>query len=280
MPKCLECKEDVIYRSEQEWYIRKMEDEEKLKQAFDNIISKLSGCKDAKKNNIKEKLYDSIKTKEMLISNESAFGTPIPVFYCAECSSEVMNDRVISILKNLFKTKGIESWYKETPEEILQGQVICDKCGCSFLFKGTTTLNEFFKLMCVPIQKNNKDIDANMNEINICIENEDYFIKKIKTLSFDDKSLFEMQNINKILLHPKIRIAENKIKLDEIAKDKEDKGAKKDKKDKKDKNKKEDTLNSKTDAVFDMQTVVKDYGTDVLRLWCVQKSLRRKSNFK
>lgn len=273
-PKCSECKDDVIYRSEQEWYIKKIDDEEKLKESFDNIISKLNNCKESKKSNIKDKLYDSIKTKEMIISNESAFGTPIPVFYCAQCSSEVMNDRVISILKNLFNTKGIESWYKETPEEILQGQVVCDKCGCSFLFKGTTTLNEFFKLMCVPILNKEDNTDLDINKINICIENEDYFIRKIKTLSFDDNSLFEMQNINKILLHPKIKIAQNKIKKDETIKEEEIQKGKKDRK--KDKNKykkKEDKIEeNKPDEIFDMSSVVKKYGTDVLRLWCVQKS--------
>ena len=271
MPKCTECKDDVIYRSEQEWYIKKTDDDEKLKKSFDDIISKLNHCKEQRKNIIKEKLYDSIKTKEMLISNESAFGTPIPVFYCAECSSEVMNDRVISILKKLFNTKGIECWYKETPEEILQGQVVCDKCGCSFLFKGTTTLNEFFKLLCVPIIKQSKNEDTNMNEINICIENEDNFIRKIRTLSFDDKSLEKIENINKILLHPKIKISETKIdKVNEENEVKEEKN----KKIKKNKKQKVEEIKEKNiqSEIFNMRSVVKKYGTDVLRLWCVQKS--------
>lgn len=280
MPKCGECKEDVIYRSEQEWYIKKIEDESKLKETFNTIISKLNDCKDSKKNNIKEQLYDSIKTKEMLISNESAFGTPIPVFYCAECSNEVMNEKVISILKELFKTKGIESWYKQTPEEILQGQVICEKCGCSFLFKGTTTLNEFFKLMCVPIIKENSKKDPNTNEINICIENEDYFIKKIKTLSFDNKSLLEMENINKILLHPKIKINSN-TNIVKNFNAKEDSNKKEDKKKEKDKKKKKDIINETSNDknnVFNIESVVKKYGTDVLRLWCVQKSGEKEAN--
>lgn len=271
MPKCANCKEDVIYRSEQEWYIRKTENEEKLKETFDNIILKLNNCKEQRKNIVKEKLYSSIETKEMLISNESAFGTPIPVFYCAECSSEVINDKVISILKNLFKTKGIESWYKQTPEEILQGQVVCDKCGCSFLFKGTTTLNEFFKLLCVPIIDKSVKCDVNTNENNVCIENEDDFIRKIRTLSFDDKSLKEIDNINKILLHPKIKISKTKLdKTNEESKVKEEK----DKKIKKDKNKKEEKIKESNiqNEIFDMKNIVTKYGTDVLRLWCVQKS--------
>ena len=199
MPKCLECGEDVVYRNELEWYIKKNENEEKLKSSFDNIVSKLNDCKETKKTYIKEKLYESIQNKEKIISNESAFGTPIPVFYCAECSSEVVNDKVISILKELFKTKGIESWYKETPEEILKGEVICEKCGCSFLFKGTTTLNEFFKLMCVPLIGDIAN-EQGVNKINICIENIDNFIRKIKTISYDDKSLEEIENIDKIFL--------------------------------------------------------------------------------
>ena len=216
MPKCKECNDDVIYRSEQEWYIKKTDNEDKLKDDFNYILSKLNNCRDVKKNNVKEKLYESIKEKEKLISNESAFGTPIPVFYCAECSNEIISDQVVSILKRLFSTKGIESWYKQTPEEILQGQVVCENCGCSFLFKGTTTLNEFFKYLCVPLVKENKEKTEGMEEFNICIENEEAFIRKIKTLSFDEYSLEELKKINRIMLHPKIKISNS------IIKDKED----------------------------------------------------------
>lgn len=276
MPKCQECGEDVVYRNELEWYIKKNENDEKLKSSFDNIISKLNDCKETKKTYIKEKLYESIQNREKIISNESAFGTPIPVFYCAECSSEVVNDKVISILKELFKTKGIESWYKETPEEILKGEVICEKCGCSFLFKSTTSLNEFFKLMCVPLISNLTS-ENGVDKVNICIENIDTFIRKIKTISYDDKSLEEIENIDKILLHPKVNIAKEKMKkVDEkdSAEDKIDKNKKgKNKKEEKSKDKsikKEEvkTLNNN----FNMSSVVKKYGTDVLRLWCVQRS--------
>ena len=60
MPKCQECGEDVVYRNELEWYIKKNENEEKLKSSFDNIVSKLNDCKESKKAYIKEKLYESI----------------------------------------------------------------------------------------------------------------------------------------------------------------------------------------------------------------------------
>lgn len=263
MPKCAECNSDVIYRNEQEWYIKKDIEEDKLRQIFDNIISKLSDCKDYKKNNIRDSLYESLKTKEMIISNESAFGTPIPVFYCGECSSEVINDKVISIIEKLFKNKGIESWYKETPEEILQGQVACDKCGCSFLFKGTTTLNEFFKSMCIPIVNPKISNDNDIRQINLCIENQERLIKKIKELSFDESSLDLFNLIERILLHPKIKIS------DKFLKSKANKAENLNSKNKNSKSKKEVKTIEKH---FDMQEVVKKYGTDVLRLWCVQKS--------
>lgn len=272
MPKCKECNDDVIYRSEQEWYIKKSDDDQKLKGNFDELLSKLNHCRDSKKSNIKEKLYESIKEKEKLISNESAFGTPIPVFYCAECSSEVINDQVLSILKKLFKEKGIESWYKETPEEILQGQVICEKCGCSFLFKGTTTLNEFFKYLCVPLVNESSEHIEGQEEINICIENEDAFIRKIKTLSFDDYSLNDLKKINKIMLHPKIKISSGGIKEKENSAVKEEvkkEGLFKKKKEKIEKN--TDKSKDIEKNVFNMRSVVEKYGTDVLRLWCVQK---------
>ena len=103
------------------------------------------------------------------------------------------------------------------------------------MFKSTTSLNEFFKLMCVPLISNLTS-ENGVDKVNICIENIDTFIRKIKTISYDDKSLEEIENIDKILLHPKVNIAKEKIKKV----DEKDSAENKIDKNKKGKNKKEE----------------------------------------
>lgn len=65
--------------------------------------------------------------------------------------------------------------------------------------------------MCVPLISNLTS-ENGVDKVNICIENIDTFIRKIKTISYDDKSLEEIENIDKILLHPKVNIAKEKMK--------------------------------------------------------------------
>ncbi len=296
--RCKECNEEVILRSEQVWYLKKTADDEKLKQSFDSIISKISQCSAENKDIIKQKLYNSIKNKEKVISSEDNFGIPLPMLYCAECSSEVITEESISTLKNVFNTRGIESWFKETPEEIFQGKVKCNNCGCTFLFKGSSTINSFFKYMCIPLIRENKNTNnSNNNDINkidICIENYEDFIRKIISFSFDEDSLEQVCKINNILLHSKVNIVDNKDDKNkeevsnndvknvdnDISKEKQEKKSKTffylGKTNKNIQNAKPNNLDVKNeenvDKSFNVDSIVKKYGIDILRLWCIQRS--------
>jgi isoleucyl-tRNA synthetase len=258
--KCSNCDEEIIYRNEEVWCIRKNENEELLKQLFDNIISKIN-TDNAKKEDIKKRLYSSIIKKERIISDEDIFGIPVPIVYCSECSNEVINDTSIEILKQLFKTEGLRAWYNKSPNEIFDGKVTCDNCGNSTFFKRNSYINEFFKSICIDLLNEKNLNDNNISKINICIENEREFIKKIKDVSFDDGYLIRLKNINKILLHPEIKSKSDKNKL----KDKEIKIQ-------------EDSLENieaKPDYIFDFDSVIKKYGVDILRLWCIQNSKQK-----
>ena len=124
----------------------------------------------------------------------------------------------------------------------------------------------------MPLVNESSEHIEGQEEINICIENEDAFIRKIKTLSFDDYSLNDLKKINKIMLHPKIKISSGGIKEKENSAVKEEvkkEGLFKKKKEKIEKN--TDKSKDIEKNVFNMRSVVEKYGTDVLRLWCVQK---------
>lgn len=258
--KCSKCNEEIIYRNEEVWYIKKNENEELLKQVFNEVVSRIS-ADDAKKEELNKRLCSSINKKKMVISDQDIFGIPVPIFYCTECSSEVITDTSIEILKQVFKEGGLKEWYNKTSDEILQGKVTCDKCGNSMFFKRNSYINEFFKSICIDLVKTKKLNDSNIVQKNICIENEKEFIKKIKDISFDDRGLSDLKNINKILLHPEVKIkdSDDNVKREEI------------------KMQDEMTENTQTKkgSTFNFESIIKKYGVDVLRLWCIQNSKKQ-----
>lgn len=256
--KCKKCNEELIYRIIPEWYIvksSKISEEE-----IQKLTSKISANEKYKKEELFAQINKINQQERVVISNNKCIGLPVPVFYCAECNELIVNDTTNELIGKLFKEKGIDAWYKETPEQILQGQVACPKCRCTFLFKDTGNLNEFFKYMSMDM------VDNDNSYKDIGIESKNNFYRRLKWLSFLESFDKKIDDIYKIMVHSDVEenmkpsqtnINENKV---------EDKNRKNGKKD----------VSIVEDKEIKSEVAVKNiaskYGTDILRLWAISKS--------
>ena len=148
----------------------------------------------------------------MIISDRKEIGIPIPVFYCAECGSEIAGDKINQIVGKIFKEKGSNYWYRSNPEQILQGQVGCSNCGGTFLFKDDGSLNQMFKDVSIPFIK-----DEDNGSLNICIESKERFYNKLKLISFADEVESTFGKLDKIMIHSVVD--ENMRKIENNKKD-------------------------------------------------------------
>lgn len=262
VPKCKICGEDLVYRVVNEWYVRKDQEQINRQQYIMNMEDKLVETKSVNKLKLKEYLQKIIDKDSMQISEEKLFGVPIPIFYCGECGNVILNDASMDFIKKIFKNKKVEEWYKMTPEEILQKSVKCDKCGCDFFFKEETVLNDFFKIMTMPLTLETEGEDTNgKQDNNIIIEPKTKVINKLTALSFDSNIQDEVNKVSKLLIHGMSDDEEKTLKLENLI----------NKKDKKEVKQVTEELITETKKEFLINDIINKYGTDILRLWVSHK---------
>ena len=277
VPTCDKCESETIYRCVNEWYVLKPDNSEITEDMVNSLETKMIASKKFKDEEFKRSINSINNTKEALISDKNIIGTPIPVFYCADCGAEIVREKTIEIIKKAFDARGSDTWYKQTPEELLQGQISC-KCGCGFFFKENATLNNFFKYICI-----NENTEKNNEEYEICIESKKSFLENLKAIAFMKEPNKYLDELNQILIHSNVRQKATKEILNENTslEKAETKNTKVDEKNKK-KNKKFSkdfskgnkkkigTANIKVEN--EVMNTVNDYGTDILRLWAAMSS--------
>ena len=260
IPTCDVCMEDTIYRVSNDWFVIKHNDDVITGDTISALEKKIKSSIKYKKEELISSIEKINKARQSHISDKNILGTPIPVFYCADCGENIISEKTIEILSNMIKSKGSDAWYKQTPEEILQGQVVCRNCGCTFFFKENATLNNFFKYICINLMQQDEET-KDSDETNIMIESKEEFIDNLKAISYIQNANDKINSIDNILVHSNVV---NKIKDNEETELPVKKNSKKERKSLFFKNKKRNTNIKIETKITD---IIHNYGTDILRLW-------------
>jgi len=135
-PHCWRCKNPIIFRATEQWFISIDSFRAKALEAIKTVrwipawgedrITKMVGDRN-----------------DWCISRQRTWGVPIPIFYCKDCGKEIIDDITITAVKEMFAKEGSTSWFAREPSEILPAGYTCS-CGSTNLRKETDIMDVWF----------------------------------------------------------------------------------------------------------------------------------------
>ena len=139
-PHCWRCKEPVIFRATEQWFIS-METNHLREKALDSIEKDVVWLPSWGK----ERIFGMIANRpDWCISRQRAWGVPIIVFYCQDCGDILASPEVLEHVVSRFASEGADVWFSEKAENLLPAKTKCSKCGSSKFNKEMDILDVWF----------------------------------------------------------------------------------------------------------------------------------------
>ena len=141
-PHCWRCKNPVIFRATEQWFISM--DEKKLRERALEEIHKVKWFP----NWGEDRLGGMVENRpDWCISRQRLWGVPITVLYCEKCSEPVTSREFFARVVEIFRRDGADAWFEHPVTDFLPADFRC-KCGGATFRKETDILDVWFDSGC------------------------------------------------------------------------------------------------------------------------------------
>ncbi len=138
-PHCWRCKQPVVFRSTEQWFIPM--EKNHLRQKALEAINRVNWIPSWGR----DRIYGMIATRpDWCISRQRAWGVPITIFTCKDCNGVVVSREIIDHVAGMVETSGADVWFTKSEQELVPPGTRCPHCGSERFRKETDILDVWF----------------------------------------------------------------------------------------------------------------------------------------
>ncbi|HKR63644.1 MAG TPA: isoleucine--tRNA ligase, partial [Thermoanaerobaculia bacterium] len=139
-PHCWRCKNPVIFRGTEQWFVSM--DEKGLRQNALTEIDKVKWVPSWGR----DRIYGMIENRpDWVISRQRLWGVPITVLYCEQCNEAVHAPELFANVSRIFREEGADAWYERPVADFYDKPCAC---GSTSFRKETDILDVWFDSGC------------------------------------------------------------------------------------------------------------------------------------
>ncbi|MBV9493661.1 MAG: isoleucine--tRNA ligase [Acidobacteria bacterium] len=137
-PHCWRCKNPIIFRATEQWFISM--DEKGLRTRALEEIRKVQWHPAWGQ----ERMAGMVENRpDWCISRQRLWGVPITVLYCEECNEVVTSPELFAKVEEVFRVEGSDAWYEREANDFLPADYKC-ACGSNAFRKERDILDVWF----------------------------------------------------------------------------------------------------------------------------------------
>ena len=138
-PHCWRCKNPIIFRATEQWFISM--EKNKLRQKALEAIDRVTWIPRWGH----DRIYGMVQNRpDWCISRQRAWGVPIIAFTCQSCREVLAEESIVEYVSRLFEKGGADAWFELPVKELLPPGTRCPKCKGEEFSKETDILDVWF----------------------------------------------------------------------------------------------------------------------------------------
>ena len=138
-PHCWRCKNPIIFRSTEQWFIS-MEKNDLRKKAL-SCIDQVQWIPSWGH----DRIYGMVENRpDWCISRQRLWGVPITIFYCAKCKKELLTKEMLDYLVGLVEKSGADIWFEKEAKDLMPKRTTCPHCQSAEFTKEVNILDVWF----------------------------------------------------------------------------------------------------------------------------------------